>query len=103
VVWFKVDDGFHQHPKAVRAGNSALGLWVRCGSYSSRYETDGVIPAKVVHDYGSRRDIADLIASSLLIRIDGGYLMPDFLDYNPSRDELEQKRKADRERKRQGG
>jgi hypothetical protein len=103
VVWFKVDDGFHQHPKARRAGNSALGLWVRCGAYCSHYETDGVLESNIVEEYGSRRDIDRLIAATLLVRVDGGYLMPDFLDYNPSHAELEQRRKADRERKRRDG
>lgn len=27
--WFRVDDDFALHPKAIAAGNAALGLWVR--------------------------------------------------------------------------
>jgi len=99
-VWFKVDDRFHQHPKALRAGNSALGLWVRCGAYCAQYETDGVIPAKVAEQYGTRRDIARLVAAALWVQMDGGYRMPDFLEYNPAHSDLEMKRKLDRERKR---
>ena len=102
MVWFKVDDKFHQHPKARRAGNAALGLWVRCGAYCAQYETDGQLPADIVEEYGSRREIDRLITSTLLARVEGGYLMPDFLDYNPSHADLELKRKTDRERKRQG-
>jgi hypothetical protein len=101
MVWFKVDDGFHQHPKALRAGNAALGLWVRCGAYCSQYETDGMIPTQVAAQYGTRREIDRLVTAGLWMRVDGGYRMPDFLDYNPAHSDLEMKRKLDRERKRQ--
>ena len=100
MVWFKVDDRFHQHPKALKAGNAALGLWIRCGTYCAQYETDGLIPRKVVHDFGTKRERDRLINATLLVPVDGGYQMPDFLDYNPSHQDLEQKRKIDRERKR---
>lgn len=41
---FKVDDGLHSHPKARNAGDEALGLWVRAGTYSMAYGTDGFVP-----------------------------------------------------------
>lgn len=41
---FRVDDGLDSHPKAQRAGDEALGMWVRAGSWSMRYLTDGFIP-----------------------------------------------------------
>ena len=34
--WFNVDDGFAFHRKAVRAGNAAIGLWTRAGSWWMR-------------------------------------------------------------------
>lgn len=41
---FRVDDGLDSHPKAQRAGDEALGMWVRAGSWAMRYLTDGFIP-----------------------------------------------------------
>lgn len=41
---FRVDDAFHSHPKAQRATDEALGLWVRAGSYCMAYLTDGFVP-----------------------------------------------------------
>lgn len=41
---FRVDDGFDGHPKTVRAGDDALGLWVRAGAWCMRYLTDGFVP-----------------------------------------------------------
>lgn len=41
---FKVDDGLDSHPKAQRAGDDALGMWVRAGAWCMRYLTDGFVP-----------------------------------------------------------
>lgn len=41
---FRVDDGLDGHPKTERAGDDALGMWVRAGSWAMRYLTDGFIP-----------------------------------------------------------
>lgn len=42
--WFMVDDRFHGHRKAVRAGTAAVGLWVLAGSWCGGELTDGFIP-----------------------------------------------------------
>lgn len=50
--WFKIDDSAHSHPKFLRAGNAALGLWVRCGSYSAQHLLEGFVPKNVVKPFG---------------------------------------------------
>jgi hypothetical protein len=100
MVWFKVDDRFHQHPKVRTAGNAAIGLWIRCGTYCSQYETDGFVPRNVADSYGTRVQIDKLIRAGLWVPVNGGWQMSDYLDYNPSHQVLDQKRKVDRERKR---
>ena len=59
--WFKIDDSSHSHPKFVRAGNAALGLWVRCGAYSAQHLTEGHVPAEIVRVYGSPAQAAKLV------------------------------------------
>lgn len=41
---FRVDDALHSHPKAQRAGDEALGMWSRAGSFCMSYLTDGFVP-----------------------------------------------------------
>lgn len=41
--WFPVDDAFHSHPKAQKAGDEALGMWARAGSHCMAYLTDGFV------------------------------------------------------------
>jgi|SRR5580765_3277253 len=96
--WFRIEDNFHQHPKVTAAGNAAVGLWVRCGTYSSSYLTDGHIPATVARQLGSRREIDTLLSTRLWVENGDGFLMPDYLEYNPSAKQVRAERAAARER-----
>lgn len=98
--WFKLDDGFAHHPKVTQAGNAPTGLFVRCGTYCARYETDGRVSFQIARELGSRREIDALLESGLWVENGSGFLMPDYLEYNPSKAEQHAKRTADRDRKR---
>lgn len=98
--WFRVEENFHSHPKVRRAGNAATGLWVRCGTWSSNYLTDGFIPEETVREFGNRRELDALLATRLWVSVESGVLMPDYLEYNPSAEQVRQQRKRDAERKR---
>jgi hypothetical protein len=98
--WLKVDDGFHSHPKVMRAGTAAAGLWVRCGSYVAQHLTDGFVPREVANTYGTRSLIKALVDNSLWIPTDGGWLMHDYAERNPSREQVEADRAAAADRQR---
>jgi hypothetical protein len=84
MTWFKLSDQFYDHPKVMQAGNAAVGLWVRCCTWSSRQLMDGHIPKSTAHHYGTQRDIDRLIQTRLWIVQDDDYWVPDFLEFNPS-------------------
>ena len=96
--WFRLDDGFHNHPKVARAGNAAVGLWVRCATYSAHYLTDGRIPNQVVRKYGSAFQERSLNDAGLWIPTDQGFIIPDYLEYNPSAEQVQEERKKARAR-----
>lgn len=100
MTWFRLEDSFYDHPKVTKAGNSAVGLWVRCSTYSARQLLDGRVPMETAHLMGTRRDIDRLSATGLWIVAGDEYLIPDFLEYNPSSDQVRSIRKRDAERKR---
>jgi hypothetical protein len=104
VPWFRVDDSFHSHPKAIASGNEAVGLWVRCGTYAAEHLTDGFVPRDVVLLYGSTALAGTLVRTRLWHRARGGWTIHDYLDYNPSREAVENERKqaAERQRRRRG-
>ena len=101
--WFRLDDGFYDNPKVTRAGNAAIGLWVRCATWSARQLTDGHIPTNIVRTLGKPSEAAALTRSGLWTLDGDEYVMPDYLDYNPSANEVKQRRKTDSERRRRGG
>lgn len=105
-MWFKVDDGLPDHPKVLNAGNSALGLWLKLGAYSSKQLLDGFVPEAAVKRYGTARELQKLLVVGLLERAERpdyghGYILHDYLDYNPSRAQAlaERDRNAERQRR----
>lgn len=98
---FRVDDGLDSHPKAERAGDDALGMWVRAGSWAMRYLTDGFIPQWWVKKQpNGTRKARKLVAAGLWLdgaQQDGetGYQFHDFV--GPGRQDSREKIEADRE------
>lgn len=98
--WFRLDDSFHSHPKVIAAGNEAVGLYVRCGTYAAQHLTDGFVSKSIVTLYGAESLAARLVETGLWHRTRGGWNIHDYLDYNPSRETVEKERKAAAERQR---
>lgn len=99
--WFKVDDSFHSHPKAMAAGPAALGLWVIAGSWSGANLTDGFVPDYVLPRLAEgARELADtLVTSGLWRRAKGGFRFHDWGVYQPSKEEVLEERKKWAEKK----
>jgi hypothetical protein len=102
MAWVKLDDNFYSHPKVVSAGVEAIGLYVLALTYSSRHLTDGHIPAawvKQIVGPKARKLSGALVEHGLWAENGTGWLIHDFLIYNPSRDKVLSKRAADSARK----
>ena len=101
MTWFKVDDQLAIHPKAIAAGNSAMGLWVRAGSWCGAHLTGGALPKHMVGTLGAQlRDAKRLVEVGLWDATDVGYQFRGWDEYQPAKSQVEAKRVADRERKR---
>jgi len=101
VTWFKVDDGFGDHPKVLgipRADGRrllAVGLWTLAGRWCAKNLTDGVVPFYLPEELGAGDEqVKDLIVATLWEETSEGFLFHDYLDYNPSRQEVLAERKA---------
>lgn len=115
--FFVVDDGAHSHPKMVRAGNAAVGLWSRIGSYVAQHLTDGHVPGPVAEMYGTGPQIRKLLAVGLWHEHghtcprcpqprEGDYFMHDYRESgNPCRAEVlaRRERAAAKKRRQRGG
>lgn len=74
MTWFKVDDQIAFHRKTVSAGNSAMGLWVRAGSWCAMHLTDGHVPEHMVGLLGTPAQARRLVKAGFWIEVSDGYL-----------------------------
>jgi len=99
MTWFRLDDGFADHPKVLRCSLAAIGLWSKAGAWCAKHLTDGSVPSAAVSALGGSKRLADeLVAADLWRREDGGYVFHEWLDHQPSRGQVIAKRVATRER-----
>lgn len=101
--WSRVDDGWSDHPKVIGLSLAAKGLWLVGLSYASRNLTDGLVPAAVCYREGSPDEVQDAMNQL----IDAGLWswegerhvrIHDFLEYNPSKAQVEAERTKTKER-----
>jgi len=100
MTWFRLDDSWHNHPKVLAAGNAAAGLWVRCANYSAQQLTNGFIPNEIAQQYGTKTERDRVTGVGLWMKVEGGYFIMDYLEFNPSADQVKADRAAARERQR---
>jgi hypothetical protein len=102
--YFLVDDDAHSHPKLIAAGDAAVGLWVRAGSYCARYLTEGHVTAQAMRALGGRRRAADKLVEVGLWVVDpggDGWRFWQWHDHgNRTKQQVEKDRAAAAERKR---
>lgn len=111
--WFALDDGFDSHPKVRKAGNAAVGLFVRLGVHATKHLTEGHLDGDIVRDYGTPATVRKLISVGMLHAFghdckrceqpaEDGYVIHDYLDYNKSRAQIEVAREHARKRQQKG-
>ncbi len=112
--WVRLDDGFIDHPKVVGLGDPAFRLWVSLIAYSCRHHTDGVITRVALLSTSRRigvrnlsRTRRELVACGLLEELEptteGGHILHDFADYQPTAEQVEELRAKRAEAGRLGG
>jgi len=81
VTWFKVDDGFGEHPKVDALGSDtpvALTVWLLCGCGSARARTDGrVTTVALARHCAILKEKDRLRGAAALVRVGLWELAPD--------------------------
>lgn len=97
MAWTRIDDSFYENIKVQKAGPIATHLYVSALIYSNKFMTDGFISEEIIPVIAprsfvknSKREIAKLLESGLWHKVEGGYQINDFLDFNKSREEIEE-------------
>lgn len=101
-MWLKTDDRFPEHRKIRRLSDGAYRLHHTAMCACAKDETDGYITradlADMQHIQRLSKYIPALVEAGLWEEVDEGWLIHDFLDYNPSHAQQDEKRAADRKR-----
>jgi hypothetical protein len=100
-----------EHPKIRRLSAEAFRLYMRAVFYSFRCRTDGLVDEAMLRELATlrrwRRLVDELRDAALIHEVPGGWEIHDYLDHQPSRQEVDRfwavkraRRRADRDRKR---
>ena len=101
MTWIRVDDDFADHPKVMALEGErlrGLGLWHVAASYCARYLTDGYVPAAHLKANAPASLIDRMVKVGLFDKSGGGYILHDWLDYNPPKGKVLAEREAARKR-----
>lgn len=100
--WLKKDDRFPEHRKVRRLTDAQYRLHDTALHACAKDETDGLVTeadiADMMHGGRLRRHVKALVDAGLWEAVADGWIIHDYLDYNPSHEQLEAKRRADRDR-----
>lgn len=113
MTWLKLDDGLLDHKKVRRAirdgGLGALGLHVAGLLNAAKYLTDGFVEEEFVEEIFDLARVRSEDARGRLVNVlvkrelwlpddRGGFSIHDYLDHNPSREQVEANREWDKRR-----
>lgn len=126
MAWVRLDEEFPDHPKVVTAGPLAGWLHVCALAYCNRHLTDGFVPraqvarlvnfdgmlvgyagdegdARLAHEPTAYEMAGILVDVGMWEERQGGYLIHDFLHFQPSRADVEALKKVKKDAGRIGG
>ena len=104
MVWFKADDQLSRSKKVLRIPRryrmQAMGLWILAGTWSAGELTDGFVPSPMLDELGGTAAQAKrLVESGLWSEVAGGFQFNSWSDFQPSSNDVREKRARDAERK----
>ncbi len=104
--WVRVETRFPSHPKVLDVGPLGEALWLRGLCYAGEHLTDGFVPTSYLKRMGDMKALAvaeRLVAAGLWSACEGGYLIHEYLQWQQSREEIEDIRSKRVEAGRRGG
>ena len=125
MAWVRLDETFAEHPKVAKAGPLGLAMHVAALCYCNRHLTDGFVPKQIARtlldftglgmrmwdgdvvgggqDAGWELVVDDLVDAGMWVAVDGGWHIHDYLDYQPSRQQVQELKETRQRAGRAGG
>lgn len=101
MAWVRLDDSIWDHPKLIGASLAVRGLHASAICWCNRYLTDGFVADGFVTRENATAEAEALVAGEAWDRVEGGYMIHDYLEYQPSREKVLGDREAESNRKRE--
>lgn len=103
MAWVKLDDQFFRHRKARAAGKDGRALFLASCCYAAAGLSDGFIPSGDLVLIAAEAEVRATVANTLRDVglwdvVDGGWMIHDFTDINPTAEEVKERRRQARER-----
>lgn len=99
MAWGKIDDKLYSSPKWILVSKGGKALWVSALSWCMAQLTDGAVTKQTCFMLGaSTQDARSLVKAGLWDETPNGYQFHDWLDYQPSREQVLAEREAARQR-----
>lgn len=96
--WVKLDDRFFDNPKIAALSDQAKLAYLEGLTYCARELTDGFIPANKAKAYAGKAKVLTELTPHLWEPATGGYRAHDYLEYNPTREQVLHERDAAKRR-----
>lgn len=110
MAWIRLSDDYNDHPKFDHLSDGAFRLWHQGMGFCRKYQTDGLIPLRTIREFKAYRPkrMRELLTpwkdteNPLWHDVPGfGVTVHDYLGWNPSKGEENERRADSKERMRQ--
>ena len=97
--WVRVDDRAWSHPKLTKVGGNSVKLWLFGLCWCNQHQTDGVIPKHALTLLGgTKKSVTELVSAGLWETTGDGWNVRNYLEFQPSRAQLEEQKARTLER-----
>ena len=102
MAWVKLDDRFFDNPKIAALSDGAQLAYLKSLTYCASQLTDGKFPLRKAREFATPKAIKELVAG-LWDEDAGGFVVHDYLTYNPTREQVLKERQERHEQKSRAG
>jgi hypothetical protein len=106
-IYVRVGVNLIDHPRTLNLDGDSFAMYVGGLIYAQKHLTDGFLPADAIDSLVPRKWVARssrstrvqrLVRSGLWVKVEGGYQIRNYLDWQRSRSDVEKQREATRDR-----
>lgn len=83
--WVRIDDAMPDSLKIAPLSDAAFRAYVTSICYCARSLTDGLVPTKKAKEFAGKARVVQELVPALWEPVDAGFMVHDYLSYNPTR------------------